>query len=78
MPYLSFSQVSVGDVIRFGPQQRWGLVDKINPGATTHWELICVYGRGWGSRQTVTPDPNAVYVAKDPEDAKRDRRNALL
>ena len=78
MPYLSFSQVSVGDVIAFGPKQRWGLVNKINPGNPTHWELIWVYGKGSGQCDTVTPDSSAVYFAKNPADAKRDRLRALL
>lgn len=75
MRYLSYSQVSVGDVIRFGPKQRWGLVNKID---SRHWELIWVYGTRWGDCETVTPDSRAVYVAMSEIDARKERVKLLL
>lgn len=78
MPYVSFHQVSVGDVIRFGPRKRWGLVREIAPGAPTHWELIWLYGKEWGRSETVTPDERGVYFAMDEADARRERVRLLL
>lgn len=78
MPHLSFTQVGVGDVIAFGPRQRWALVHKILPGAVVHWEVIWVYGQEWGRREIVTPDERLVYLARTPEEARRDRLRVLL
>lgn len=76
--YLAYSQVAVGDVIKFGPNPHWAIVMGITPGKgdrPTHWELVWMFGGKRGQRESVTPSTRISYVARTEKDAAFDRAN---
>lgn len=68
--WLSYSQVSVNDVIRFGAGRHWAVVTRILANDTpVHWELMWAFGSKLGSREIVTPSQRVVYAARTERDA---------